>query len=355
MPIVVRRDSGRGLTDLAGIAGTAIGQAERFKRQQAYDQDFIQQAIRASNSRNAQPGYFERESEGAAAESRYNTAIQQNQWAREDANARHDAEFNAKLAIEQQEANTGEFSALAKFQKDQASAKANAELQAFRRSQFKAAAAQGPEALAAYLAEEEATAGRSVPVGYLEQMGTSKGQGPDKRKHVSQFQADAEASIRAGSMGGILAWSGEREAPSPYGGSGPEQPGPLTEKAMQTIAALTHETGVMDLGQLKALRQQIAEGQVTPETKSAAMTVVDKALQQRQKMRDVEISQVFDTVISKATQAVMKSVPGAPALEHKDLRKAVGREALDQCKKFGITPQEFMDWQGRYLSNPHMP
>lgn len=334
------------------MAGRATGLAERQAQQRQIDARFIDQAIQASHARNTGPGYFERESAGHAAEA---YATQRNQ-AQLDAAADETA---ARREVGLAQASADIFREQARFASDAMQARAAADITAHRREQFKAAAAMGPEALQAFLAEDAFATGKSpVPAGYLEGASGTKGSGPDQRKDISQFQRGIEAMLSGGNAAGVLAYTGEKDLTA---GLGAVPPGadaaqvaaaaPLSERAMQTIAGLQHVTGTMDQTQLRALRANLAGAPASEELKSAALTIVDGALQQRQKMRDVEIGQVYDGVLRKATEAILTDEKFA-SLPRSQTRAAVGREAIRMAKSYGISPAELSDFLSRMNNTP---
>lgn len=352
MPIIVRRENPSDLLSLASQSGRAVGTAERRARQESFDQQFIHAAIQASAARNSGPGYFERESQGHAAES----------YARQDQADRVDL-HRAKLADEHdlnQAKLDLEYDKLG-TKGDVAAEKARAaqELTAFRREQFKSAAAQGPDALAAFLTQEAFATGKSsVPAGYVDAMKKKKGSGPDERKGVSNFQHSVEGQIQGGRANDVLGYAGQREEAdySNFTPGGTVPQGPLSTKAMETISALEFSTGKMDKAQLEGLRRQIATGSLSQEVKSASMSVVDKALQQRSKMRDVEIAQVYDESMRRATEQVIHGFSsGAAPVPREQMRAKVGRAALDIARQYGISPAEFSDWVSRMNSAPTGP
>lgn len=366
MPIIVQAGDSANILGLASATGKAVGQREAFQRQQQYDQQFISQAIAASQARSQLPGYFERESQGHAAEG---FAIQEAD-ARRGAyeNARRDAQAQraddrdyrqAQLDIsrqladaQSQTADTRSLGALLQDQQKQASGQAAAEMQAFKRQQFEDAAGQGPESLAQFLAQEQFSEGKNVPVDYFRAMnGRTRGStGPDQRKDVPQFQRDVEGQIGSGNVGNVLGYLDERQKADP---TQPDAPRPLTQQGMQSVAALQHATGSMGLDQLRELRKQIVgNDQATDTLRHTALGIVDQSLTQRQKMRDVQIAQVYEQVIPKSTQAILASTPNASHLDRVSFNRSVGAEAIKQAEKFGISPAELDEYLSRQLSSP---
>lgn len=365
MPIIVQAGDSANILGLASATGKAVGQREAFQRQQQYDQQFISQAIAASQARSQLPGYFERESQGHAAEG---FAIQEADARQGDyENARRDAQAQraddrdyrkAQLDISRQladaqtqTAETRSLGALLQDQQKEASGRAAAEMQAFNQQQFKNAAAQGPEALAQFLAQEQYSKGKNVPVDYFRAMnGRTRGTGPDQRQNVPQFQRDVEGQIGSGNVGNVLGYLDERQKADP---TQPDAPRPLTQQGMQSVAALQHAAGSMGLDQLRELRKQIVgNAQVTDTLRHTALGIVDQSLTQRQKMRDVQIAQVYEQVIPKSTQAILASTPNASHLDRVSFNRSVGAEAIKQAARFGISPEELGEYLSRRLSNP---
>lgn len=339
MPIIVRHTSAGDLGNLAVAAGHATGAAERRVRQEAYDQRFISEAIAASRARNTGPSYFERESAGHAAEA---YATQRNQAQLDAAADATAAEREVGLA----RAAANVYEADAKFAADSLSARANADQIAHRRGMFQAAASMGPEALQAFLAEDAFATGKSpVPTGYLEGVAGTKGKGPDQKRDVSSFQRLAEGLITGGQAAQVLPYAGERDNTA-FDPMNPEAKAPLSTKALETIAALQHTTGTMNQSELRALRAQLASAPATEEVKQGAIKVVDEALIQRQKMRDVEVSQVYDNVLRDVTQKITTDEKFA-AMPRAEQRALVGAQVARTAASYGVSPSELE----RFLSN----
>lgn len=139
MPILVDYNPGNGgdLLNLAQQAGTVQGQAQRRSQQVGIDAGVQRQAIAAAQERNSEPGFYERVSQGAAAEGRYAQARQ------DDLDAQEAARNAAEAAVQRQESQRAAAQAQDSQQREQHARL----LEDFQRG------GQTPEAASTYVAE----------------------------------------------------------------------------------------------------------------------------------------------------------------------------------------------------------
>lgn len=320
MAILVRRENAGDLANLAASSGAAVGAMQRQQRQQELDVDFINRALNRAAVRNAGREYFAdraddgNDSGGGGTQGGVQTFV--NEEARDAAAARMQAD-NIRT----------------------------------KRVAFSQAARGGPEALAMYLAGESYAQTGKVPNELLDKLApdaAKAGAGGDKRTGVPEFQRAVEGRLGAGDVSS-LGYAGERTAPT-YDPASPTPVTMPTQKSLEALNALQHVVGTMDQNGLKSLREEINRNGMSPQAKSQSLSIVDGALAQRQAMRDVEIRQVHEAVVAKVTERLTSQMAkGAQPASRDVQRKKMGEAIMAAVRQYGISPQEYLDFQRREI------
>lgn len=355
MPIIVRRDNPGDLAELSRQAGSAAGNAERAQRQQQIDAQFMNQALARSTGRSGGAygtnpgdyGYNENFGPGSGTEPAYRGRSRGGSSSAED---------DSGVQTFVNEDARASASAQAQIDAEKAAARKQAETIAQKRQLFAQASQAGPDALAQFLAADSYATTGKVPDGLIDKLAPDvKAAGAQGSKagqpRATGFQGQVGTALQSGNVSAI-GYLGEKK-PATYDPSAPPGTAPValpTERAIEAANALTQTVTSMAPAALKQLRGQIAAGPISAQAKTEALRIVDGQIEQTRKMRDVEIAQVYDDVISKASQAILAVKPGVPLAPRDQQRRTVGKRAMEIAKQYGISPAEFMDWISRQNS-----